>query len=197
MKELGTVGINLRQVTDDLFAGKKMTEPDLVDAGGGLAAAAGDEDFYDRILLISQKADDPSLQNEALETLTRFKAPALVLRTLNYAVSGEVRNQDSWILIAILLSQRQTSAQAWTWVQANWDKVKAQLTTSSGTQLVASTGSFCSARERVEVQTFFTNHKVDASERALAKALDSIDECVRLRAAQEPNLHAWLAAHAQ
>ena len=189
------VQAHARQITDDLFAGKKMTEPDLVDVSVGIAASAGDEDFYNRILAIGEKAEDPDLQSEAQETLTRFRSPALVLRTLEYAVSGKVRNQDSWVLIAIELSQRQTSEQAWKWVQANWDKVQAQLTTSSGAQLVGSTGSFCSAGMRAEVASFFSTHKVAASERSLAKALDSIDQCVRLRAAQEPKLHEWLERH--
>jgi len=185
-----------RAITDDLFAGKKMTEPNIVDVAVSLAATNGNEDFYEHLLIVSQKSPDPSLQNEALEMLTNFRAPNLVIRTLEYAVSGQVRNQDSWILIASLLAQHQTSELAWNWVQTHWDKVQAQLTTASGANLVSSTGSFCSVKERNEVATFFGQHKVEAAERALAKALDSIDACVRLREAQEPKLHAWLAAHA-
>jgi aminopeptidase N len=186
-----------RAITDDLFAGKKMTEPNIVDVAVSLAATNGNEEFYEHLLTVSQKAPDPGLQNEALELLTRFRTPILVIRTLEYAVSGQVRNQDSWILIASELAQRQTSELAWNWVQTHWDKVQAQLTTASGANLVSSTGSFCSVKERNEVATFFQQHKVEASERSLAKALDSIDACVRLREAQEPNLHAWLAAHAK
>ena len=184
-----------RQVTDDLFSGKKMTEPDLVDSSVALAASNGDEPFYERMLIVSQKATDPDLQEEVLTMLTRFRLPILVVRTLEYAVSGQVRNQDSWILIARELSQAQTRDLAWAWVQKNWDKVKAQFTTASGANVVSSTGSFCSVAQRNEVAEFFATHKVEASERALVKALDSIDACVKLRESQEPNLHAWLAAH--
>jgi aminopeptidase N/puromycin-sensitive aminopeptidase len=168
-----------RQITDDLFAGKKV-DSDLVDVSVALAATTGDTDFYDRILTVGQRSTDPGFQEEALQILTRFHDPALVVRTLEYATSGQVRNQDSWILIAIELNQRETRGIAWPWVQAHWDKVAAQLTTASGAGLVAS---------------FFATHKVEAAERSLAKALDSIDACVRLRQTQEPKLRAWLAAH--
>jgi aminopeptidase N/puromycin-sensitive aminopeptidase len=183
-----------RQITDDLLSGKKV-DSDLVDVSIALAATTGDTDFYDRILAVSQRSTDPNFQMEALQILTRFRDPALVVRTLAYATSGQVRNQDSWILIAIELNQRETRGVAWPWVQAHWDKVAAQLTTSSGAQLVSATGAFCSVEDRNQVASFFAAHKVEAAERSLAKALDAIDACVRLRQTQEPKLRAWLAAH--
>jgi aminopeptidase N/puromycin-sensitive aminopeptidase len=186
-----------RQLTDQLLSGKKPNEADIIDASVALSAATGDEDFYNRILTVSQKTSDPGLQIESLQVLTRFRNPALVTRTLDYAVSGAVRNQDSWILIAIELSQRETRDIAWPWVQQHWDKVSAQLTTASGSQLVGATSSFCSAEERTQVASFFATHKVEAADRSLAKALDSIDACVRLKQIQEPKLHSWLLAHPQ
>jgi aminopeptidase N/puromycin-sensitive aminopeptidase len=185
-----------REITEDVFSHKKPADPALVDVSIALAATAGNEDFYNAILDFSQQTKDPGLQIELLQILTRFRDPSLVTRTLDYAVSGKVRNQDSWILIAIELNDRETRAIAWPWVQANWDKVAAQLTTSSGAQLVGATGSFCSVESRNQVASFFATHKVEAADRSLAKALDSIDACIRLKQMQEPNLHAWLMAHA-
>jgi len=181
-----------RQLAEDLFAGKKSTEADLVDVSVAIAAENGDEAFYERLLTVSQKSNDPGLQTEALQMLTRFRKPVLVIRTLEYAVSGQVRNQDSWILIATELSQPQTRELAWSWVQQHWDKVKAQLTTASGANVVGSTGSFCTVAQRAEVADFFATHKVEAAERTLAKALDSIDACVKVRETQEPKLREWL-----
>ncbi len=197
---LGTAGdpavlARARQIAEELFAGHKTSAPDLVDDAVGLAAINGDVPFYERVQVVSQKANDPGLQSEALQMLTRFRAPILSIRTLEYAVSGQVRNQDSWILIAIELSQPETRDVAWSWVQLHWDKVQAQLTTASGANVVAATGSFCTAAQRTQVASFFAEHPVPAAERSLAKALDNIDECVKLRAAQEPRLHEWLQSH--
>jgi aminopeptidase N/puromycin-sensitive aminopeptidase len=190
-----TVIAHARQVADDLFNGRKVNETNVMESVA-LAAESGNQAFYDRIQLVSQKTTDPELQEESLKMLTQFHDPALAVRTLEYAVSGQVRNQDSWILLAIELSERETRDIAWPWVQKNWDKVKAQFTTASGANVVSATASFCSAERRGEVAAFFATHKVEAADRALAKALDSIDACVKLRATQEPKLNQWLAAHA-
>ncbi len=185
------------QVTLDYFSRKKVTEPDIVDASVMLTAEHGDTSFYEEMLNVSEQVSDPGLESETQELLTRFHDPKLVVRTLEYATSGAVRNQDSWILLALELNQRQSRDLAWTWIEDHWDKVKAQLTTASGGELIAATGSFCTVEKRNEVAAFFSTHPVEASDRSLAKALDSIDDCVRLRAEQEPKLKAWLAAHSQ
>jgi aminopeptidase N len=129
--------------------------------------------------------------------LARFRDPALVERTLDYAVSGEVRNQDSSGVLVTLLRDRETQDQAWNYIQKNWEKVRAQLTVSSGEDLVRATGYFCSVERREEVTSFFAAHKVEASDRTLAKAVDSMNACLQLRAAQGNDLHKWLAARAQ
>ena len=188
-----TIQARAHQITDDLLAGHKVDDEDLVDASVALAARTGDTPFYDRLQIVSQKAEDPGLQSEALETLAQFRRPELIIRTLQYATSGQVRNQDSWVLIAIELSQPETRDIAWDWVQKNWPAVKAQLTTSSGSQVVTATGSFCTVEGRDQVAAFFKTHPVEASERSLSKAIDSINDCIHLRTTQEPNLKTWLS----
>jgi len=84
--------------------------------------------------------------------------------------------------------------QTWKFMQNNWDKVQAQLTTAMGGYLVSSTGNFCSAAAREDVKSFFATHKVAASDKAFTHAIEHIDGCIELRGLQEPGLKAWLAA---
>jgi aminopeptidase N len=172
----------------------KTLDPTLSGAAVLVSTSDGDGALYDRLLAVSKDSSDPAQQGDALRALARFRDAALVKRTLDYAASGEVRNQDSWTILVALLRNRETRDQSWDYIQKNWDKVHAQLTVSSGTELVAGTGSFCTIRQRDEVANFFAAHKVDAAERALAEAVDTINDCVQLRSAQEPKLHMWLAA---
>lgn len=174
----------------------KSLDPELSDAAVLVAAAHGDSALYDKVLAASKDNTDPGEQSDALATLTRFREPSLVTRTLDYASSGQVRNQDSWRVFASLLIRRETRDQAWEYIQANWDKVHAQFTTNSGSRVVSATGSFCSVERRDQVSSFFASHPVDASERALSKAIDSIDSCIQLRSNQEPQLRTWLARSA-
>jgi aminopeptidase N/puromycin-sensitive aminopeptidase len=169
-------------------------DPSLAQVALAVAASHGDVALYDDLLALSEKTSDPDIKTSALFLTASFKDPALVKRTLDSVADGKVRNQDSWILLASLLNHRETREQAWSYIQQNWTKISAQFTTSSGTRVVAATGSFCSAEKRDEVLSFFATHKVMASERTLKQAADSISACVQLHQEQEPNLKQWLAA---
>ena len=169
---------------------------DLKLAGAAIEVASvnGTTSLYEQILAASKDPRDPDAQTDALLTLARFRDPALVARTLDYTVSGQVRNQDSWAVFVELLKNSETRDQTWNYITSNWNKVRAQFTSNSGAHVVAATGQFCTVSKRDEVASFFATHKVDASERTLAKAIDSINDCIQMRATQEPKLHEWLAA---
>jgi aminopeptidase N len=170
----------------------KTLDASLSDAAVQVSTSHGDAVLYDKVLAVSRNSGDPGEKADSLRTLARFRDPALVHRTLDYTVSGEVRNQDSWTVFTALLRNRETRNQTWEYMQKNWDKVHAQLTISSGAGVVAATGSFCTVRQRDEVIGFFATHKLESTERTLAKAVDSINDCIQLRSTQETNFHSWL-----
>jgi aminopeptidase N/puromycin-sensitive aminopeptidase len=166
----------------------------LGQAALAIAARNGDAALFDQLQNISETSTNPEFQEGALRMLAEFENPALVQRSLDYATSGKVRNQDAVIQFSIALQNDENREQAWKYIQNNWEKVQAQFTTEMGAVLVRSTGSFCSAEGRASVEQFFSTHKVASSDKALKHALESIDGCIELRKLQEPNLKQWLAA---
>jgi aminopeptidase N/puromycin-sensitive aminopeptidase len=182
-------------MTKQLFAGQKVADPTLADAAVALATVKGDREMYEKMLRVGKSATDPDMKEAALRALTRFEAPDLVIRTLLYAVSDEVRNQDSWTLIALLLERRTTQNLAWEFVQQHWAAIERKATESSGMRIVEAAGAFCTVGRRDEVAGFFAAHPVEGSERTLAKSIDNINDCIHLRATQEPELRIWLDAH--
>jgi aminopeptidase N/puromycin-sensitive aminopeptidase len=185
-----------QQLTARVFAvdnrKDRTLDATLSDSAVLVSARSGDAALYDKLLALSRNSGDPGEKTDALRMLGRFRDPALISRTLDYLVSGEVRNQDTWIVLVALLRDRATRDQTWDYMQKNWDKVHAQLTVSSGAEVVRATGNFCTAARRDEVINFFATHKIEASERTLAKAVDSINDCIQLRSSQEPDFKIWL-----
>jgi aminopeptidase N/puromycin-sensitive aminopeptidase len=181
--------------TQALLAGQRPTDSAVVDAAVSLTVAKGDRAMYEKMLHLAQSATDPDLKQDALRTLTRFQAPELVARTLEYAVSGQVRNQDSWTLITLMLSRRETQDAAWAYVQQHWGDISQRVTENSQARIVAATGAFCTVERRDEVKSFFTAHPVASGRRALARSIDNIDDCIHLRTTQEPELQRWLDTH--
>jgi len=181
------------------IAMKYLRDPNSVDATIGqtalaIAAKNGDGALFDQLQKIYETSTNPEYQEGALRLLAQFENPALVKRSLDYAVSGKVRNQDAIIQFVIAMQIEENREQAWKYIQDNWDKVQAQFTTEMGGVLVGASGNFCSAEDRTSVEQFFTTHKVTSSDKALKHALEHIDGCIELRTLQEPNIKQWLAA---
>jgi aminopeptidase N len=181
-------------ITRQLFARKKSSDPMIADAAVAVAVASakGDAAMYDGLMRVADKTTDPDLKAAALNALTRFETPELVARTLDYAVSDAVRSQDSWTLIVQLLEQRETQDQAWEFVDKHWPEIIAKGSVMSGARIVEAAGSFCTTAKRDAVASFFHEHPAGTSERILRKSLGKIDECIQLRAEQEPELRRWL-----
>lgn len=197
---LGTVGkdpdviAEARQVAEKYLADPSSVEGTFAQTATGIAAVNGDPAFFDQLQKTFESSANPQLQETALRLLAVFKNQSLEHQTLDYTVSGKVRNQDATIELLIMLQGRETRDEAWQYIQQNWDKVQAQLTTSMGAYLVGATGSFCSAEARDQVESFFSTHKVAASERSLTRAKNQINDCIELRSAQGPKLQEWMAA---
>jgi aminopeptidase N/puromycin-sensitive aminopeptidase len=196
---LGTIGedpdvvAEAKQISEKYLTSPDLVEPTLAQTAVGIAALHGDTVFFDQLQKTYETSSNPQVQEQALRMLALFKDPTLERRALDYTVSDKVRNQDAAIQFLIMLHGQETRNEAWQYIQQNWDKVKAQLTTSMGAYLVGATGSFCSAQARDEVVDFFSTHKVPASDRSLARAKDQINDCIELRSEQGPKLQEWIA----
>ena len=184
------------QISQQYLRHPASVDPTLATRALKVAAQDGDAAFFDQLRGVSETSGDPQLRNQALQALAYFRDPALVIRTLDYAVSAKVRNQDALRLVRIELSDRRTRDIAWQWVQQSWPRVQAQITTWGGGSLVEAMGNFCSVEQSSQVTNFFREHTVLAASHALDRARDNITDCVDLRAAQGPNLKRWLQTEA-
>lgn len=198
---LGLVGkdqaviADARQLTEKYLQDPSSVDPILATTAPAVAAASGDASLYDQVLKLHRTARDPTIGTKALYLLAEFQEPSLAKRTLDYAVSGQVRNQDAVFLLSDLLRRSGTRALTWQYLQDNWPKVEAQLTPLNGNRIVAATGTFCAAGDADKVNSFFSMHKVESADRALKQAMEKIGECAKLHEEQGPKLAQWLTEH--
>jgi aminopeptidase N/puromycin-sensitive aminopeptidase len=196
---LGTIGqdpaviAEAKSITEKYLADPTSVDATLVGSASAIAAINGDAAFFDQLQKVYETSDNPDIQEQALYRLAMFKDPALARRSLDYTLSGKVRNQDSAALLSIPFRSRDTRELAWQYVQQNWEKVKAQFTPLSAGGFVGAAGYFCSAEARDQVVSFYGSHKVASSERSLKRAVDQINDCIEFRTNQEGNLKDWLA----
>jgi aminopeptidase N len=182
------------------LAEKALDDPSSVDrqmAGGAMALAAlnGDQALYDRLMVAIKNPKSPEEYYMYLFTLPQFSDPKLLQRTLDYALTPDVRSQDALGVVTSVMGNPEGQKQAWDFVLAHWDAVQKVGGPFASAQVVGSTGSFCDAQMRDQVVEFYAAHKIEAAERTYRQSIERINNCVDLRTQQQPQLASWLGQH--
>ena len=172
--------------------GKGTLEPELRGTLVDLTAKHGDADLYDRYFQQARASHSPEEFYVWLYGLTSFEKPELVKRTLEYSLSSDIRNQDFEGLISSTAQPNANHQVTWDFLKANWDRISPKLATYSPGTVIRSTQNFCEPALRTDVQSFFTQHAIEGSERSLRQTLERIDNCINLKQQQETNLAEWL-----
>ena len=98
-------------------------DPELVAAATSIVAATGDDDDYERML--GRLPRRRRRRRSSCATSTRsaeFDDEALILRTCELAMSGEVKTQNAPFLLRQCIANRRHGAAAWTFVRQHWDE---------------------------------------------------------------------------
>jgi aminopeptidase N len=172
-----------------------LLPPTLVVPVLQVAAAGGDASLYDRFLeRVRASGGTPEQYYRFFNALGGFGDPALVRRTLAFAMSAEVRSQDTPALLAQLLNSEAGREAAWTLVTTDWEALTEKLGTFQGIPyVVGALGGFCSPARAGEIRAFFHAHPVPAAARVLEQALERVEACAALDQRQSPPFAAWLA----
>ncbi len=184
-----------RKLADKALDDPSSVEGELAFGAMSLAALNGGEDFYDRVMAGLKNPKSPQDYYFHLFVLPQFNDPKLLQRTLDYAVSPDVRSQDALGVIGSVLQNPAGQKLAWDFVLSHWDAVQKSGGPFASGQIVGSTGSFCDAHMRDQVVEFFAAHKIEAAERTYRQAIERINNCVDLKSQQEPQLASWLGQH--
>ena len=166
-------------------------------AGSALGAAAisGDAGFYDKLMAALKNTKAPEEYYAYFFTLPQFTDPKLLQRTLDFAISPDVRSQDALRLVTGVLENEDGETLAWDFVRQRWSEIEKAGGPFASAQVVAATSGFCDAGMRDQATEFYNAHKIAAAERTYRQSIERINNCIDLRSQQEPQLASWLGQH--
>jgi len=201
---LGALGRDARD-PDALSAAHKIADQALADstsvdhqlAGAALSVAAvdGDSAYFDKVMAALKAAKSPEEYYAYFFTLPQFEDPKLLQRTLDFAISPDVRSQDALQLVTNVLDNPEGEKLAWDFVRQHWSEIEKAGGPFASAQIVGSTSGFCDAAMRDQVTEFFNAHKNPAGERTYRQSIERINNCIDLKSQQEQQLASWLGQH--
>ncbi|XP_041987811.1 puromycin-sensitive aminopeptidase [Aricia agestis] len=143
--------------------------------------AEADDATFHRFLELYRAADLHEEKDRISRALGAVKDPVLLKRVLDFAISDEVRAQDTVFVIVSVAVSRNGRDLAWEFFKSHWQEF---MNRYEGGFLLArlvksTTENFASEAMAREVEAFFADHVSPGTERSVQQAL----ETVRLNAA--------------
>ncbi len=164
---------------------------DLVGLSLSVAARAGDEPFFERLLRAARSATDRTNKARLLGALGAFIDPTLAGRTLEVVAGTEFDLRETEWLTLRLLAQRETRALTWSWLEAHLDQLLPRVRSDEAANLMgAFAGVFCDPTHRQRAAAFLKPRaeRVDGAEALVTRGLEAVDRCVEEQARHRAEL---------
>ncbi|MBI4818160.1 MAG: M1 family metallopeptidase [Deltaproteobacteria bacterium] len=169
----------------------KAVDPNLAGTCLAIAARFGDAARYEvwmkTYLDRRSSGASPQATLRYLYTLGEFHSDELVTRTLGHLEDGTIAQESVGVVLGQLLASRHAEVLAWAHTKSRWADLRKRVGDMGLSRLVEAVGAL-SPKYRADIVSFFETNPPAGAERALARALQRMDEGADLARRVTPSL---------
>ncbi len=148
------------------------------------------------MVALNKKSDLQEEKVRILRALTRFRDASVVKQVLDFALSGEVRAQDTYVILAGFGSNPSGRHAAWNFVKKNW-KTLVNRYSGGGVSMLGrimegATAGYSSPDALTEVKKFFKANPIPGTERTVKQTLEIIQSNIAWKRRDSENVRKWL-----
>jgi puromycin-sensitive aminopeptidase len=166
---------------------------EVVDAASSIVASHGDLDEFEMFLERSRSADTPQRKVKYLRLAAQVPHEEVPRRLFDQVLSGEVRSQDSFWLLAVLLGHRENGPRTWELVTEHWDDLMGVLAPNHRYRILDLIKYRSEPDVAAAIQEWFSTHSMPGSEKVIAQRMEMLEVRVGLREREGERLGARLA----
>ncbi|PSN57011.1 Puromycin-sensitive aminopeptidase [Blattella germanica] len=161
---------------EDHISGKTLLPADLRSAVYRAVLSDSDESTYNTMLRLYREADLHEEKDRISRAFGAIKDESILKKVVQFAMSDEVRSQDSvFVIISVAMTKRGQEI-AWSFFKENWQEL---MNRYQGGFLLArlvkyTTENFASEEAAAEVETFFNEHPTPGTERTVQQSCETI-----------------------
>ncbi|MEY2552166.1 MAG: puromycin-sensitive aminopeptidase, partial [Ilumatobacteraceae bacterium] len=170
------------------------TDPELAAAAANAVASIGTDADYEEFLHRFRTAGTPQLRLRYMFALAEFPSEAHVLRTIDLALSSDVKTQDAPFLLNRCIANRRNGAIAWENVRRKWSQLLERFPSNTIVRMIGSITTLTTPELVADVQSFFAEHPIPQATKTLEQLLERQQVNANLRTREAGALAAALAA---
>lgn len=164
------------------------TDPELAAVAAIAVASVGTDADYDDYLERFRNAPTPQLRMRYLFALAEFPTEPQIRRTIDLALSDEVKTQDAPFLLNRCIANRHNGTMAWEQVRRQWNELLERFPDNTIVRMVGSITMLTTPHVVADVQGFFAEHPIPQAVKTLEQLLERQRVNAALRAREEQPL---------
>ncbi len=149
---------------------------DLRESVYGLVAWNGGARTHARLVSLYRNADSQEEKMRLLGALCSFKDEKLLLRTLEFSQTDEVRSQNMQLPIMRIAANPYGRKILWPWLKRNWKKIGKKIGHGNPllNRIVASLSLVADRNMEGQIRRFFSDNPAPGTERTLEQTLERV-----------------------
>lgn len=172
-------------------------DPNLRGVVYSLIARYGDRSDFLKLIKLYRASQLQEEKVRILRSLTKFQNKAVIRNVLCFALSPDVRNQDTFILLGGFDSNSAGRTQAWHFIKRNWKVLEKRYTGGAqsllGRILEGAVTGFSNPASLTDIRSFFRAHPVPGCERTMKQSLEMIQSNIAWNKRDAKDVEEWLA----
>lgn len=174
LQKLGSFGDEATiKMAQSLFTQK--VDPQILAVIYNLVAENGAEGEFNQLLKKYRQEDNQQEKERIGRSLGRFKDKVLLEKTLKFAISKDVRFQNSLGIIASVWGNPYGRNLAWEFVKSNWELLKQRYAGGHYfTRLFSPASDFTTKKDAKDIERFVKKNPTPEAQRTIAQALEQI-----------------------
>ena len=187
IKSMGTLGNDEDTIVRarSIFNDEGDVDAEIANAALAVVAAHGDASTFDELIALSEAADSPQATVKYLKAATQVPVPAAAARMFKMVIDGDIRSQDSFWVLALLLGQRENGPFIWSLIRENWDATIAVLPPQAGRRILDLVQYRSEPEVAASIHEWFEDHTISGGEKFIQQRLEMLDIRVGLREREE------------
>lgn len=177
-----------------LFKNKKPIEANLRSTIYNIVAQNGGEKEWEKFKKLYQKEEMHEEKDRYGQALTSFRKNNLIQKTLKFALSKDVRNQDAPYIIAQTWANKYGRDLTWRFIKNNYKTILKRYGEGGGliSRMITPLGNHIRLKDLNDAKKFFTKNTAPGADRSLNQAYEKIASNSAWLKADKNKIKKWL-----
>ncbi|VAV89261.1 Membrane alanine aminopeptidase N [hydrothermal vent metagenome] len=183
LKALGNLGEDAETIDTarSIYAADDAPDAEIADAALGIVAAHGDAGTFAELIAKSDDAPTPQLKVKYLRAATQVADPDSARKLFAMVLDGDVRSQDSYWVLALLVGHRHNGPLIWNLITENWEATLASMPPQNGRRLLDLIHFRSEPDVAASIREWFVDHTITGGETYTRQQLELLQVRVGLR----------------